>query len=70
MSVSMMDLEMVGWVRAGNAMTGSCGAMGFDSAFGVVTGGRGWTGSITGVGGTRVGAVETSDQRGVAGRAR
>ena len=33
-------------------------------------GGRDWTGSVTGVGGTSVGAVETSDQRGVAGRAR
>ena len=66
----MMDLEVVGWVRVGNAMIGSCGAIGFDSAFGVVTGSRGWTGSITGVGGTSVGAVETSDQRGVAGRVR
>ena len=66
----MVDLDVVGWVIAGKTKRGSCGAMGFDSAFGVVTGGRGWMGSITGVGGTSVGAVETSDQRGVAGRAR
>ena len=69
-SVSMVVLDVVGWVRAGKTRRGSWGAIGFNSAFGVVTGGRGWTGSITGVGGTSVGAVETSDQRGVAGRAR
>ena len=66
----MMDLDVVGRARAGNTMRGSCGAIGLSSAFGVVTGGRDWTGSVTGVGGTSVGAVETSDQRGVAGRAR
>ena len=70
MSVSMVDFDVVGWTRAGNAMISSCGAIGLSSAFGVVMGGRDWTGSVTGVGGTRVGAVETSDQCGVAGRAR
>ena len=69
-SVSMMDLEVVGWVKAGKARRGSCGAIGFNSTFGVITGGRDWTGGMIGVGGTSVGAVETSDQRGVAGRAR
>ena len=69
-SVSMMDLEVVGWVKAGKTERGSCGAIGFNSTFGVVTGGRDWTGGMTRVGGTSVGAVETSDQRGVAGRAR
>ena len=63
-----MILE-VGWVRAGNAMRGSCGAIGFSSAFGEVTGGRGRAGGEAGVGGTRVGAAEYSDQRGVAGGA-
>ena len=69
-SVSMVDLDVVGWVRAGKTRRGSWGAIGFNSAFGVVMGGRDWTGSVTGVGGTRVGAVEISDQCGVAGRAR
>ena len=69
MSVSMTVLDVVGWVKAGKTMRGSWGAMDLNSAFGVVTDGRDWTGNVTGVGGTSVGAVETSDQRGVAGRA-
>ena len=66
----MVDLDVVGWVKAGKTRRGSCGAIGFNLAFGVVMGGRDWTGSVTGVGGTSVGAVKTSDQCGVAGRAR
>ena len=66
----MVDLDVVGCVRAGKTKRGSWGAIGFNSAFGVVTDGRDWTGNVTGVGGTSVGAVKTSDQRGVAGRAR
>ena len=66
MSVSMASLE----VRAGNIMRGFCGAIGFNSAFGVVTVGRDRAGGEAGVGGTRVGAADPSDQCGVAGRAR
>ena len=66
----MVVLDVEGWVRAGSTMMGSCGARDFNSVLGVSTGGRGWTGSITGVGGTSVGAVEISDQCRVAGRAR
>ena len=40
-SVSMVDLDVVGCVRAGKTRRGSCGAIGFSSAFGEVTGGRG-----------------------------
>ena len=69
-SVSMIVFDVEGWVRTGNTMMGSGGARVFNSVFGVVTGGRDWTGSVTGVGGTSVGAVETSDQSGVVGRAR
>ena len=43
--------------------------MGFNSAWGVVTGGRGRAGGEAGVGGTRVGAADPSDQSGVAGGA-
>ena len=66
----MVVLDEVGWVRAGNTTRGSCGAIGFSSAFGVVTGGRGCAGGEAGVGGTRVGAADRSDQSGVAGGAR
>ena len=69
-SVSMVVFDVVGWTRAGNAMIGSCGAIGLSSAFGVVTGGRDRAGGEAGVGGTRVGAADPSDQRGVAGGAR
>ena len=65
----MVDLDVVGCVRAGKTRRGSWGAIGFSSAFGEVTGGRGRAGGEAGVGGTRVGAAEYSDQRGVAGRA-
>ena len=69
-SVSMVDLDVVGWVRTGRMRRGSWGAIGLNSAFGVVTGGKACAGGEAGVGGTRVGAAEYSDQRGVAGGAR
>ena len=61
---SIVDLDVVGQVRTGNMLRGSWGAIGFNSAF---TGGRGWEGGEAGVGGTRVGAAEYSDQCGVVG---
>lgn len=44
--------------------------MGLNSAFGVVVGGKGRAGGEAGVGGTRVGAADPSDQSGVVGGAR
>ena len=66
--MSMVVFDVVGCVRAEKTTRGSW-AIGLSSVFGVVTGGRGRAGGEDGVGGTRVGAVETSDHRGVAGRA-
>ena len=66
----MMVFDVEGWVRTGNAVIGSWGARDLNSDLGVSTGGRDWTESVIGVGGTRVGAVEFSDQSGVAGGAR
>ena len=57
------------YVEAGKMMRGSWGAMGLYSAFGVVAGGRGRAGGEAGMGGTRVGAADPSDQSGVAGGA-
>ena len=71
MRACRMFWSMVGSeVDAGKTIRGSWGAIGLYSIFGVVAGGRGCTGSEIGVGGTSVGAVETSDQCGVAGKAR